>query len=152
MKKFALTCIAFAAVSASAEGLAIGYDHALTGISGISAKLDANQLALQGIVGFDYSSETDKQDALGLAVRALFPMGQRDNLSLQGGVGMTVMGYSDPKTKNKFSFEVPFVAQYKFSKNFGISTQLGFAVDATDGFKLATNGSLLGNAGFHVFF
>lgn len=150
MKKFALACIATASI-ASADGLALGYDRALTGVQGVSAILDANQLALQGILGFSYSSKEDKNDALTLAVRGLAPMGSRDNLTLRGGLGLSILGGSS-NNKTQFLLETPIIAQYKFSKNFGISTQVGLVFDLNDGMAMTTNGSLLGNAGFHIFF
>lgn len=157
MKKIVLAAMATAAIStASAEGLAVGFDHSLAGISGISAKLDAKALMIQGIVGFDYTSTEDKSDALNFSVRGFAPMGARGPLSLYGGVGLSLVDKNDSSAKNtnenRFLFEVPFVAQYKFTENFAVSTQAGLVMDFQDDFKMRTSGDLFGNAGFHVLF
>jgi len=113
-----------------------------------------NELAVQGLLGFNYSDDTD---VLNMGGRVYFKIKDEENLHVDAiaGLGFTRIDPDQGSTDTATWINAGVGIEYFFSglPNLGFSTEVGFTIlDDDDGTSFGTTADSFVGAGIHYYF
>jgi len=124
-------------------------------VDAISAKYWINnELAVQGLLGFNYS---DTRDEIDLGAKAYFKIKDEENLHVDaiGGLGFARVDPDEGDTENAIFMTIGVGIEYFFSglPNLGFSTEVGLTImDYEDDTAFGTAADSFIGAGIHYYF
>jgi len=137
--------------------LGIGFNSQFSpnDVDALSAKYWINnELAVQGLLGFNYSDTTDELDVGG---KVYFKIKDEENLHVDAiaGVAFARVDPDEGSTETATRLNVGIGIEYFFSglPNLGFSTEVGFAIlDYDDDTSFGTTADSFVGAGIHYYF
>jgi len=137
--------------------LGVGFNSQFSphGVDAISGKYWINnELAVQGLLGFNYS---DSRDEIDLGAKAYFKIKDEENLHVDaiGGLGFARVDPDEGDTETATWVSVGVGIEYFFSglPNLGFSTEVGLTImDYEDDTSFGTTADSFIGAGIHYYF